>query len=390
MNTWQTKKLGDIATVNPPKMEVKSLNLSTPVSFVSMASISAESGTITQLETRKLEEVKNGYTYFTENNVLLAKITPCMENGKIAITEGLQNGIGFGTTEVYAIRPTSQVLPGWIYAYLKRETFRKQAEKHMTGSAGQKRVPKRYLENVDIPIPPLNVQQQIVEKLDAIRKLQELNNHQISKTNELHKSLINEEIKSNKYSMAKLSEITKPQEFTNPEKTPNDDYQYVDISAIDSENFAVDLNRIRQFKGKDAPSRARKKIETGDVLFSTVRPNLRRIAKVDFPTYNSLASTGFAVLRPDISKINPDYMGTVTCSGVVTEQVLPQMKGAAYPAVSDNDVLNAEIPLPDRSKQDELADRFLAIQRYKRNLIEQRDKLSELFESTLSKLMRPN
>ena len=173
MKTWQTKKLGDIATVNPPKVEVKSLNLSTPVSFVSMASISAESGTITQLETRKLEEVKNGYTYFTENNILLAKITPCMENGKIAIAEGLQNGIGFGTTEVYAIRPTPQVLPGWIYAYLKRATFRKQAEKHMTGSAGQKRVPKRYLENIDIPIPPLNIQQQIVERLDAIRKLQE-------------------------------------------------------------------------------------------------------------------------------------------------------------------------------------------------------------------------
>lgn len=241
---------------------------------------------------------------------------------------------------------------------------------------------------ITVKLPPFNIQRQIIERLDAIRKLQELNDEEIEKAEELHKSLINEEIKSKKYATVKLSEITKSQEFTNPKNLPDDEFQYVDISAIDSENFAVDSTKIRQFKGENAPSRARKKINEGDILFSTVRPNLKRIAKVDFSIYNSLASTGFAVLRPDDSKVNPDYMGTVTCSGVVTEQVLPQMKGASYPAISDNDVFNAEIPLPDRRKQNELAEKFLKIQEYRKGLVEQKNKLSELFESTLNKAMK--
>ncbi len=279
---------------------------------------------------------------------------------------------------------SEQVFQEYLLYAINNKQFRTHIYKYTTGTT-RKRISRKNLEKIPVLVPPLSTQQQIVERLDAIRKLQVLNSHQTSNADELHKSLINEEIKSNKYSVAKLSEITKPQEFTKPEKSPNNEYQYVDISAIDSENLAVDLNKVKRFKGKDAPSRARKKIEMGDILFSTVRPNLMRIAKVDFPTYNSLASTGFAVLRADINKVNPDYMGTIVCSGIVTNQVLPQVRGAAYPAVSDSDVLNAEIPLPERRKQDEAADKFTTILEYKRKLTKQKELLKELFDSALNR-----
>ncbi len=389
MKTWQNKKLGEVAYCQDGDWILsQNMQKDGDIRLIQLGDIGDGeflNKTNKYITSSKCNELK--CSLLQAGDILLARLGDPL--GKSCILPDLPYK-SITAVDCTIIRGNGKiVLQRYLLYMINSGLFRSQLTKFTTGTT-RRRISRKNLEKITVALPPVTLQRAIVEKLDAIRKLQDLNNHQISKANELHKSLINEEIKSNKYSMAKLSEITKPQEFTNPEKTPNDDYQYVDISAIDSENFAVDLNRIKQFKGKDAPSRARKKIETGDVLFSTVRPNLRRIARIDFPTYNSLASTGFAVLRPDISKINPDYMGTVTCSGVVTEQVLPQMKGAAYPAVSDNDVLNAEIPLPDRSKQDELADRFLAIQRYKTNLVEQRDKLSELFESTLSKLMRPN
>lgn len=318
-----------------------------------------------------------------DNDILIAMTGATV--GKVAIsnTKNL-----FLNQRVGLIRPKNDaLLEDYLKYLLLDKNFYTYCQKKAGGGAQGNISPTQIL-LYEVNVPSLDVQQKIVEKLDAIRKLQELNKYQTSKTDEIHESLINEEIKSNEHTMVKLVEIIKPQEFVNPLKSPNDEYQYVDISSIDSENLSVDLNSVKQFKGKDAPSRARKKIEKGDILFSTVRPNLKRIAIVDFPTFNSLASTGFAVLRPDSNKVNPNYMGTITCSGIVTDQVLPQVRGAAYPAVSDNDIFNAEIPIPERKKQDEIAEKFIAVQGYKKNLIKQGELFKELFESTLNKVMR--
>ena len=104
---------------------------------------------------RQVAEVEKGYTYFQEGDVLFAKITPCMENGKCAIAKRLVNGIGFGSTEFHVIRPKESVTSEWIYYYLRQETTRKKAKRSMTGSAGQKRVPSLFLQDVEIPLPPL-------------------------------------------------------------------------------------------------------------------------------------------------------------------------------------------------------------------------------------------
>jgi type I restriction enzyme S subunit len=98
----------------------------------------------------------------------MAKITPCMENGKAAIAHALQNGLGFGSTEFHILRSNGSVLPAYVYLFIRQEVFRRAAEEEMTGSVGQKRVPAGFLAQADIPLPPFTEQQRIVAKVEAL------------------------------------------------------------------------------------------------------------------------------------------------------------------------------------------------------------------------------
>jgi type I restriction enzyme M protein len=167
---WDTKKLSDIALVNPSKTEMKKLNESTKVSFVEMASVSDE-GYIAEKEDKKYQEIKKGsYTYFAENDIILAKITPCMENGKCAIATDLTNKIGFGSSEFHVIRVGSEILNRYLFELLNQEEVRLVAEKNMTGSSGHRRVPKEFYESLKIPFLPIEIQTELVNECNTINK----------------------------------------------------------------------------------------------------------------------------------------------------------------------------------------------------------------------------
>jgi len=141
-------------------------------------------GIIIKMSVRRIAEVEKGYTYFQDGDVLFAKITPCMENGKCAIAKKLVNGIGFGSTEFHVIRAKESVVPEWVYYYLRQETTRKEAERSMTGSAGQRRVPSKFLREEIIPLPPLSEQKRIaaiLAKVDRVRRLRRYA-HELSDT----------------------------------------------------------------------------------------------------------------------------------------------------------------------------------------------------------------
>ncbi|MHB9010479.1 MAG: restriction endonuclease subunit S [Carboxydocellales bacterium] len=130
------------------------------VTFIPMESIS-ETGRIVSTRTEDLETVKKGYTYFAEDDILFAKITPCMENGKGALAEGLENGIGFGSTEFFVIRSKKSTDTEYLFALTMASAYRKRAERWMQGSAGQRRVPKDFFSKRPIAIPPSNIRKQI-------------------------------------------------------------------------------------------------------------------------------------------------------------------------------------------------------------------------------------
>lgn len=167
---WEIVELQEVADINPKKSEVKEVPDDTEISFVPMAAVSERTGTIEDPQIREIGKVRKGYTYFADGDVLFAKITPCMENGKSAIAKDLKNGIGFGTTEFHVVRPSDRLKKEFIYSILRSQTFRNIAQQNMTGTAGQARVPTDFLKEYQIALPPVEAQLKVIERLAEIKK----------------------------------------------------------------------------------------------------------------------------------------------------------------------------------------------------------------------------
>jgi type I restriction enzyme, S subunit len=167
MNGWPTKRIGEVALIKPPKSEARArVSTGASVSFLPMEDLGIAEKYPQPTQTKKLSEVIGSYTYFAEGDVLLAKITPCFENGKLGIARKLENGIGFGSSEFIVLRPDKTLSNEWLYYFLAREDFRNDGAQRMGGAVGQQRVPKEFIESCGIPIPPLTEQQRIVRILD--------------------------------------------------------------------------------------------------------------------------------------------------------------------------------------------------------------------------------
>ncbi|EEQ92887.1 N-6 DNA methylase [Brucella intermedia] len=178
---WPMRPLSEVAQVNPKKSELKDTDPSTPVSFVPMAVLNENNVRFDPVEVKTISEVVGSYTYFRESDVLVAKVTPCFENGKAGIARGLKNGIGFGSSEFYVVRANEETLPGWLFHWLTTPDFRARATAKMTGTGGLQRVPRAVVEEELIPLPELVVQKSIVAEIEAERALIEGNRDLITR-----------------------------------------------------------------------------------------------------------------------------------------------------------------------------------------------------------------
>ncbi|AZO65124.1 MULTISPECIES: restriction endonuclease subunit S [unclassified Mesorhizobium] len=168
--TMHVARLDDVCEINP-RMP-KSISDDDIAAFLPMAAVS-EDGLIDFEEKRPVREVKRGYTYFERGDVLVAKITPCFENGKAARTSELTRPFGFGSTEFHVLRAGKEVDPSYLFHLIWNSKFREVGANNMTGSAGQKRVPTDFLKRLEIPLPPLPEQRRIaaiLDKADALRR----------------------------------------------------------------------------------------------------------------------------------------------------------------------------------------------------------------------------
>ena len=155
-------RLQDACIINPPKSEVKDLG-NTEVSFLPMADLNAHQINFIPKHTKQVAEVYAGYTYFKDGDVLLAKVTPCFENGKAGLADNLVNGIGFGSSEYYVLRAKQTILPAYVYYNLASSGFLRQGAQNMSGAVGLKRVTKDFLFNYEIPVPSIEVQENVVK-----------------------------------------------------------------------------------------------------------------------------------------------------------------------------------------------------------------------------------
>ncbi len=164
---WPTQTLAEACQIKPPKSEARRHLAATDlVSFAPMEDLGIDEKLLVPKRTRALADVAGSYTYFADGDVLLAKITPCFENGKLGIAANLTNGVGFGSSEYIVFRPSPALDKEWLYYYLSRETFRAEGAARMIGAVGHKRVAKEFIDAYPIPMPPLAEQQRIVGILD--------------------------------------------------------------------------------------------------------------------------------------------------------------------------------------------------------------------------------
>lgn len=161
-----TVSISDIVELNPRVPLGVSKDTDREVDFVPMSQLS-EQGYVEPLESRPLRDVLKGYTYFQNGDVIVAKITPCMENGKAAFVKGLPHGIAFGSTEFHVLRPSTDVDGRYLFYMVWNPIFRHEAEGNMTGSAGQKRVPTKFFTRFKIPLPARPEQERIADILDS-------------------------------------------------------------------------------------------------------------------------------------------------------------------------------------------------------------------------------
>ncbi|HAW7595511.1 TPA: restriction endonuclease subunit S [Escherichia coli] len=166
---WEWTTLTRIAEINP-KIDVS--DDEQEISFIPMPLISTKFDGSHEFEIKKWKDIKKGYTHFANGDIAIAKITPCFENSKAAIFSGLKNGIGVGTTELHVARPFSDIINRkYLLLNFKSPNFLKSGESQMTGSAGQKRVPRLFFENNPIPFPPLQEQERIIIRFTQLMSL---------------------------------------------------------------------------------------------------------------------------------------------------------------------------------------------------------------------------
>ena len=164
---WQVHKLKRVAAFNPSKAEIASENTpTTKVAFLPMERVSID-GKIDCSELRPTSELRDGYTYFRRHDVVVAKITPCFENGKGAYLGDLATDFGFGTTEFVVLRPSRGLRPKFLYFITQTGSFLRRGAEQMSGAAGQQRVPLEFMRNYPVALPPTNEQDMIVQQIEA-------------------------------------------------------------------------------------------------------------------------------------------------------------------------------------------------------------------------------
>ena len=192
---WEWKTLRELCILRPSKNEALShLKGTDEVSFLPMEDLNIRERNTIPHKSRALSEVHGSYTFFAEGDVLLAKVTPCFENGKMGIASNLLNGVGFGSSEYIVFRTTKSMINSYLFYVLMSSRFISGGKKQMLGACGLKRLSKEYVESFQIPLPPLSVQKEIVARLDKlsenVKRLEANYKQIIANCDELKKSIL--------------------------------------------------------------------------------------------------------------------------------------------------------------------------------------------------------
>ncbi len=286
---WVEATLEELCQFNPK--HDPDVDQSLGVNFVPMPAVDDETGAIIDKSVvRPLSEIWKGYTHFADRDVIFAKITPCMENGKIAVARDLANGMACGSTEFHVLRSKGAVEPDFLWRFLRRKNYRQVAEHSMTGAVGQRRVPRQFLETTSLSLPPLNEQKRIVAKLDTLNAKSARARTELSRIETLtsrYKQAVLSKAFSGKLTASQRAieassieireAILKLTQGWSPkcEKVPassEEQWAVITTTAIQAFSFEPNENKVLP---SDLAPRQHLVIERGDVLLTRAGPRVR-------------------------------------------------------------------------------------------------------------------
>ena len=352
---WRWVRLGEVCEINPRRPRLVQ-NDDAPTSFVPMNAVDENTGTIIEIQVRPFAEVKSGYRYFQEGDVLFAKITPCMENGKAAIARDLIDGIGFGSTEFHVLRPKQEVMAEWIWLFVRQERFREDAKANFRGGVGQQRVPQEFLVRYPIPLPPLEEQRRIVarveELMEQVREARRLREEAKKDADRLMQAALAEVFPRPGSDLPKgwrwvrLGEVAKREAVLfKPSDYPFRRFRYLGMEHVAPGQW--DEPRAVEVSGDEIKSQV-VVFRPGLVLYGKLRPYLN---KVVVPHSTGVASTEFVPIAPLPDVLLPEYLGAFLRTPYFVAYAARNTTGSRQPRTRLDALWKALIPLPPLAEQ---------------------------------------
>jgi type I restriction enzyme S subunit len=360
-NGWQTKTLAEACEIKPPKSEARNrLNGDARVSFLPMEDMGINEKLVRPTQVKQFSAVQGSYTYFADGDVLLAKITPCFENGKFGIADGLTNGVGFGSSEYMVFRPGKEITKEWVYYYLSQESFRVEGAARMSGAVGHKRVSKEFIENYPIPVPPLHEQRRIVDILDkafgGIATAKANAEKNLQNAHALFESHLQAVFTSSgkgwvekKLGDESLLEIIDGDRGGNYPKASDflDDGHCLFLNTKNVRPDGFDF-QTKIFITAEKDGQLRKgKLKRDDVVLTT-RGTIGNIGiySEEIPFDNIRINSGMLIFRPNKRVLLPSFLFELFISEIVKNQIKKQTTGAAQPQLPIKTLVKFTIPVP--------------------------------------------
>jgi type I restriction enzyme S subunit len=382
--TFNKVRLVDCCTIKPPKSEAKKLIASDDlVSFVPMKNLGIDTPDLLLNADKKLSDVSGSYTYFKDNDVLLAKITPCFENGKLGIAKGLTNGIGFGSSEFIVFRSKGRVVPKYLYYFFLQQSFRNIGKTLMTGAVGHKRVAKDFIENLEIYLPSIDIQESIVNKLNEVFSDIKIaiNNAEINLNNarELFDSYLEEKLTNNSWPQKALLDVASEScSLCYGVVQPGDDYLngVPVVRPTDLKSKYVNYDKLKKIDPTIADSYKRS-ILSGHELLLCVRGDTGLVSISNDELKGANVTRGIVPISFDKEVLDLQFGYLLFTSRFIQKQIKEKTYGAALMQINIRDLKKITVVIPPLNEQKSLEQQV--------NILKAKvDKLEEIYTSKLN------
>lgn len=433
---WVLSTFGETCDLNP-KLK---LNDELDIGFMPMSGVPTDYFGKCIFETRKWKEVKKGFTQFQDGDAIFAKITPCFENGKATVIENFPNQSGAGSTEYFVLRPVNTLIdPRWLYARVKTKDFLINGALNMSGSVGHKRVPKDFVENYPLPVPPNNEQKVIAQRLDTL--LAQVDNtktrlEQIPKILKRFRQAVLAAAVCGKLTeeWQKLNSKNLEHEFTISKLKQNDNLfkqakstlpnipQYWQImpsahlieyvtsgsrgwanyystegalflrmSNVRYDTTKLDLNDL-QFVSLPAEVEGKRSLVKINDLIISITADVGRVARIDKDLGEAYINQHLALARP-VKDIHPEFFAMCIASqNIGVKQIQSLKKGATKAGLGLDDIRSLAIPVPPLAEQHEIVRRvdqlFACADTIEKQVNAALDRVNHLTQSILAKAFR--